>query len=372
MKNILTVCATFLILGACKENPSTSEAAGIPPSYPIFHPVLKDTSFTQEYVATIQALQHIEIRSVLASALSEILVEEGQLVKKGQVLFRLNRQRFLEERSSVASQLRAAESELKTLELERSHTRALVEKQVVSNAELDLLSARMEVLNAKVQEAKALLEAKETMVAYTEIRAPFEGIVGRIPNKVGSLVDEQTLLTTLSNNQAVYAYFPVSEREFLAFQKKEGARGSKPLRLLLADGSEIATTGKLEVVDSAIDPSTGTISLKARFPNPGNLIRQGASAKVLLEQPIKSALMIPQMATFEVQDKTYVYLIDNQNKVVLRAIEPSMRVPNWYVVAAGLSTNDRVLLEGLQKVKVGERVEPFLAEPRKLSLLVGN
>lgn len=357
---------------ACQERTSLTEAAPTVQAYPTFYPLLQDTSFTQEYVATIQALQHIEIRSRVASVLTAILVQEGQLVKKGQPMFRLNSQRFLNERSAALAQVNAAESELKTLELELANTQSLVQNKVVAKAELDLVLARLDVAKAKVQEANAQLVASETSVAYAEINAPFEGIVGRIPNKVGSLIDEQTLLTTLSDNQAIYAYFPVSEREFLTLQKREGNQGKTPLRLLVADGSEIASNSKVEVVDSAIDPSTGTISLKARFPNPGALLRQGASAKVLIEQPVKNALMIPQKATFEVQDKTYVYVVDAQNQVVLRAIEPSFRFPHWYVVSSGLSTNDQVLLEGLQRVKVGEVVQPVPATSRKLTFLEEN
>lgn len=364
----------MLLVQACTDSSSTAKVDAPLKTVPFIYPTLKDTSFLHEYVASIQALQHVEIRPRLTSVITSIHVEEGQRVRKGQLLVQLHNQRYQDELNMATAQVRAAESDLKALELEQANSQSLANKNIVSNAELTVMAAKVEVLKAKVLEAKAQQATAALMLANTEIRAPFDGIIGRMPNKVGSRVDEQSLLTTLSDNQAVFAYFPVSEKEFLQLQRNNGIRAVQSLKLLLADGSLLSSASKVEIVDSAIDPSTGTIALKARFPNPEFLLRHGASAKVLLEQPVKNAMLIPQKATFEVQDKTFVYVADEQNTVVLRAIETALRIPHWYVVAEGLKVTDRVLFEGIQNLKVGEVIQLATATsmPNKLSYLGGS
>jgi membrane fusion protein (multidrug efflux system) len=374
MKKVLLGFSFMLLVQACTDSSSTAKVDAPLKTVPFIYPTLKDTSFLHEYVASIQALQHVEIRPRLTSVITSIHVEEGQRVRKGQLLVQLHNQRYQDELNMATAQVRAAESDLKALELEQANSQSLANKNIVSNAELTVMAAKVEVLKDKVLEAKAQQATAALMLANTEIRAPFDGIIGRMPNKVGSRVDEQSLLTTLSDNQAVFAYFPVSEKEFLQLQRNNGIRAVQSLKLLLADGSLLSSASKVEIVDSAIDPSTGTIALKARFPNPEFLLRHGASAKVLLEQPVKNAMLIPQKATFEVQDKTFVYVADEQNTVVLRAIETALRIPHWYVVAEGLKVTDRVLFEGIQNLKVGEVIQLATATsmPNKLSYLGGS
>ena len=220
---------------------------------------------------------------------------------------------------------------------------------------------------AKLDGAKAEEAMAELYVSYTKITAPYDGIVDRLKFKAGSLIDEGTLLTSLSNNKQVYAYFNVSELEYLNY-KTNANQDNKKVKLILANNQVHQYDGVIETVESEFDKNTGSIAFRAKFPNPDYLLKHGETGRVQLNISLKNALIIPQKSTFELQDKTYVYIVDNKNIVRARLINISQKLTNMYVVESGLSVDDKIIYEGIQSVKENEPVETsFIAARAALS-----
>jgi membrane fusion protein (multidrug efflux system) len=235
-----------------------------------------------------------------------------------------------------------------------------VEKKILSQSELELATARLTAAKAKVQEAQAGKEKAALHLSYTNIRAPFSGIIDRIPHKIGSLMSEGTLLTTVSDIHSMHAYFNVSENEYLHYVKagKERNRMGMPVQLQLADGTIFPHTGKIETMDGEIEKQTGSIAFRARFPNPEKLLKHGASGKVLLTSMVPRAIMIPQKSVFEIQDKTYVFVLENNNTVKMKQFLPDTRINDFVLVRSGLQEGDRIIYEGIQNIREGVKVAP--------------
>jgi membrane fusion protein (multidrug efflux system) len=358
-KSFVTLSILFLTLSSvfisCKneEEKITSQE-----NFPVINPVQIDTTYNKEYVAEIQSIQNVELRAKFKGFIDKIYVDEGQTVQAGQTLFTLNNSEYKLEILKTQAQQKAAISELKQAEVELKNTKTLVEKNIVSASELSMMKAKVEALQANIDEANANIATAKLNLSFTNIKAPFTGVINRIPNKLGSLVEEGTLLTTISNNKEVFAYFNVSEREFLDFKENNEADKNTSVSLLLANNKLLAQNGKIETILSELDNSSGTIAFRARFSNPNNLLQHGSSAKVVLPIAVKNAIIIPQKTTFEVQDKLYVFVVDSNNKVAQKEITIASRMPNLYVVASGLTAKDKIIYEGIQNVKQGIKIIP--------------
>jgi membrane fusion protein (multidrug efflux system) len=249
-------------------------------------------------------------------------------------------------------------AELKVAEVELKNTGTLADKKIISASELEVAVAKKEAIEARMDEARAAIAIAQLNLSYTQVKAPFTGVVNRIPFKTGSLVSEGDLLTTISNNREVFAYFNVSEKEFIGMQKLDSAQSSNRVSLLMADNELFPYQGTIETAENVIDRGTGNIAFRARFRNPENILKHGATGKILVKEEIRRAMMIPQKATFEIQDKVYVFTVDDSNVIHMRNIQPRTRLPHLYVVASGLSEGDRVIYEGIQQVKDGDRIVP--------------
>jgi membrane fusion protein (multidrug efflux system) len=261
------------------------------------------------------------------------------------------------------AELLKAQAEAKAAEIEVQNTKMLSDKNVVSKNELALARAKLDQAKAEVSLAKLHL-------SFTAIKAPFDGTIDRIPLKLGSLVDEGELLTSLSDNSQVFAYFNVSEPEYLDYETNSKNRGSRKVGLLLANNQPLGYNGDVETIESEFDHETGNIAFRARFPNPDRLLRNGETGKVLMTVPLKNALIIPQKATYEIQDKMYVFVVDKNGVVRSRNITISSRMPDLFVVASGLAENDKILLEGVQKVKDDDKIKyEYLASREVISNL---
>lgn len=339
--------AVAALTSSCQSGKEPTQENG---KYVVTSPLKIDTSFTKEYVAQIRSVKDIEIRAQEKGYLEDIYVDEGQQVKAGQVLFRIMPKVY-------EAELQKAQAETKAAEIELQNTKALADKNVVSKNEEAMAQARLD-------QAKAEMALAELHLSFTEIKAPFDGTIDRIPKKLGSLIDEGELLTTLSDNSQMYAYFNVSEPEYLDYQVNAGDRGNREVNLLLANGQQLSVKGEVQTIESEFDNETGNIAFRALFPNPDRLLRNGETGKVLMTKPLKNALVIPQKATYEIQDKIYVFVIDQHNVVKSRNITISARMPDLYIVGSGLSENDRILLEGVQKVKDDDKIE-FVFEQSK-------
>jgi membrane fusion protein (multidrug efflux system) len=344
---LISLCALIYNTG-CTTKKIEKEEIG---KFTATSPLKADTSFTKEYVSQIQSIRNIEVRAQEKGYLETINVDEGQNVKAGQVLFRIMPKIY-------QAELLKAQAAVKEAELEMMNTKTLADKNIVSKTEL-------EIAEAKLDEAKADLALAQVHVSLTEIKAPFDGTIDRIHFKLGSLIDEGTLLTTLSDNKSVYAYFNVSETEYLNFKTRSNANEKTIVTLLLANNQPHKYKGVVETIESEFDNTTGNISFRAKFPNPDMLLKHGETGKVQMTIPITNGLIIPQKATYELQDKIYVYVVDKDNVVKSRSITIKNVLPDLYVVD-GLSENDKILLEGVQIAKDDDKIEYKYVEPKNV------
>lgn len=320
--------------------------------YAVTTPLKVDTSFVKEYVSQIRSVRNIEIRAQEKGYLQHIYVDEGRFVKAGQVLFRIMPKIY-------EAEVLKAEAESRAAFIELQNTRTLSDKNVVSKNELAMAQARLDKANAELKLARLHL-------SFTEIRAPFDGTIDRIPLKLGSLVDEGELLTSLSDNSQMFAYFNVSEPEYLEYETHIRNRGSNQVNLLLANNTTLPYPGDVETIESEFNSETGNIAFRARFPNPARLLRNGETGKVQMTVPLRSALIIPQKATYEIQDKIYVFVVSKDGIVKSRNITINGQMPDLYVVGSGLAESDRILLEGVQNVKDDNKIEADFVAPREV------
>jgi membrane fusion protein, multidrug efflux system len=349
-KTILVIgIIPILFIAACKSKAEEKKEAG---KYTVTSPLLTDTCYIKEYVAQIQSLQNIEIRPKIDGYIETINVDEGQHVNAGQVLFTIRPKEY-------QAELLKANAEAKTAEIEMQNAKRLADAKVVSPTEMALAMA-------KLDEAKAGQSIAELNLSYTQIKAPFEGYIDRIHFKVGSLVDNSSLLTKLSNNKEVYAYFNVSEAEYLNYKAHQTGDDNKIVSLILANNQEFEYKGTIETIAGEFDNTTGSIAFRAKFPNPDLLLRNGGTGKVQMKVDIKNALIIPQKATYDIQDKIYVYVLGENNVLKSRNITVKQSLSNLYVIGSGLQLNDKILLEGVQMVKDDDKVETSFIQPRQV------
>ncbi len=311
--------------------------------YPATSALLTDTIVARDYVCQIHSVQHIELRTLEKGYLQDVLVDEGQQVNEGQLLFRIRPVLYLAE-------VHRATAEAEFAEIEYRNTKTLADSNVVSPNELAMAQARYD-------KAKAELSVAQAHLGFTEIHAPFDGIVGRFHVRKGSLLDEGELLTELSDNSTMWIYFNVPEAEYLAYQKNALAGNGTKVKLKMANGEEFDQPGEITAIESDFNNTTGNIAFRATFPNPQRLLRHGETGNILMDSRLKGVLLIPQKATFEVLDHRYVYVIGADSVLHTARIEIGPELQHLFVVTEGLKKDDRILLEGLRKVKDEEKVD---------------
>jgi len=356
--NLLAFFALCAIaLNACKNNQPSNQKID---TFPVVSVIKIDTSTFTDYVSEIHAIQNVEIRARVAGYLEKIFVDEGIQVKEGQILFSINNREYAEELAKAKALYKSAVADVDAVELELKNVLQLAEKKIVSSTEVALAKNKVEAQKAKMDEAQAHQAYVQIKLSNTEIKAPFDGIINRIPHKIGSLIEEGTLLTSISEYDEVYAYFDVSEKEYLNYARnlKSDSVESKVVSLILADGSEHNYKGKIETVEGVIDESTGNIAFRAKFKNPDKLIKHGASGRVRLRKKFNNALIVPQKSTFEIQDKLYVYIVDKNNKIQVRNISYAARLPHLFIVNKGISLGERIIFEGIQNAKAEMVINP--------------
>jgi membrane fusion protein (multidrug efflux system) len=315
-------------------------------------PLRKDTEQVREFVAQIQAIQHIELRALEKGYLQGIFVDEGQQVAKGSRLFQITPRVY-------QAEVQKAMAEAELTEIELKNTKLLADRNVVSPNELALARAR----NSKAWAEVALAATHRSM---TDLRAPFDGLVGRFRVRVGSLVNEGDLLTTLSDNSKVWVYFNVSETEYLRYKSQPEQGRTTEVKLQMATGDVFDQPGKVETIEADFNNETGNLAFRATFPNPAGLLRHGQTGKVLMKIPLKNALLVPQKATFDVLDKKFIFVVDEKNVVHARTITVSAELPQVYVVSGGLEERERILVEGLRKVRDGAPIDVDFRAPSEV------
>ncbi|MBM6499283.1 efflux RND transporter periplasmic adaptor subunit [Flavobacterium macrobrachii] len=314
----------------------------------VTNPIEKDTAITKEYVAQINSIQHIELRAQERGYLEKIYVDEGQHVKKGQLLFQIMPKLY-------EAEMQKAKAEADFAEIEYKNTERLSNNKVVSTSELAMAKA-------KLSKAKAELMLTNLHLQFTQIRAPFDGIIDRFHVRLGSLIEEGDLITSLSDNSKMWVYYNVPEAEYLDYTAKLQGNAKAKVNLLMANNKIFDYPGVVETIEGEFNNETGNIAFRATFPNPKGLLRHGETGNIQMEVSVKKALLIPQKATFEVLDKKYVYIIDSNNTVQSKEIEIVAELPHLFAIK-GLSTKDKILLEGLRLVKENEKIEYKLEKP---------
>ncbi len=356
MKAIIMLLSVCVLLSSTSCKPHEAEEKGAETKFLVTSPLRMDTSTTKEYVCQIRAISHIEIMALERGYLQNIYVDEGQRVKKGQLMFQVMPMLY-------QAEMQKAQAEANYVEIEYQNTKSLADSNVVSKNELALAKA-------KFDKAKAEVALAQVHLGFTQIKAPFDGIMDRFHVRLGSLVDEGELLTSLSDNSKMWVYFNVPEAEYLEYETVIKRDSLVHVNLLMANGKLFKYHGVIETIEADFNNETGNIAFRATFPNPKGLLRHGETGTVLMNVPLKEALLIPQKSTFEILDKRYVFVIDKDNIVRSRHITISAELPHIYAVNGGLEETDKILLEGLRLVHEGEKISfEFLKPSSVLSQL---
>lgn len=325
------------------------------------------TAFTEKtYLGSVEGTDNVEIRPQLSGKLEAIYVDEGQYVEKGQKLFQIDPLTYNEAlNNEVASrEVRKAELENAALEIER--LTPLVENEVISNVRLRAAESNYEVAKAALAQAEAAVNSARINKDFTLIKAPVDGYIGRIPKRIGNIVSmsDSEPMTVLSDIHSVRVYFSMSETDFLYFNERSKRDSSavevadardmlSEVSLILADGKEFEEKGLIDAIDGHVNRSTGAISLRATFPNPKGMLRSGNSGKIKLEEKHHNVIVIPQTAIYEIMDKTFVYVLDEDNKLKRQPVELGGTSGKNYLVETGLTPGDRIVTTGVESLDEG-------------------
>jgi membrane fusion protein (multidrug efflux system) len=369
IKHSLFSLLILSIIASCKnkENLET-ENQETAKEYPIIEVFTKDITSKLEYVADIHAVQNVEIRARVEGYLEAILVDEGKNVTKGQSLFQINQEEYQAELNRAKANLKSALAETKSAEVELERVKLLVEKNVIAKTELDLAEAKLEIAKAKIEQAKADEIAASVKLANTSIRSPFNGIIDRIPYKIGSLISEGSLLTTISDVEYVNAYFKVSEVEYLKYfnNKENDSLLNSKVQLILADGTVYPYFGKIETMETEFEIGTGALAVRAKFKNPNKILKHGSTGKIVINEVLRNSIIIPQKSTLEIQDKNYVFIVDNNNMVSMKSFKPLQRYGDFYIVSEGLKPGDKIVYEGVQSLREGKVIKPNMIDMNEI------
>ncbi|WCL50251.1 efflux RND transporter periplasmic adaptor subunit [Leptospira sp. GIMC2001] len=346
--NILpSILIIFLILNCGKKHEEEKE------KLKVVNPWRQDISIEKVYVAKVKAIQRIELRAFEKGYLTNIYVDEGKLIKKGQKMFQIMP-------ILLRSKYEKAKAEYEASQIEFDNTEILFKEKIISNAEYATARARLKKSKAEMDLAKNHLD-------LTTVYAPFTGIMDRFQVRLGSFLDEGALLTTLSDVSKLWIYFNVSEKDYLNFQKrKKSTDENTKVRFMMANGEEFSQKGYVDTIEAEFDSETGTVPFRATFKNPERLLRHGETGNVILDEVISDALIIPQKATFEVLDHHYVFVVDEKGKVSTREVEIANELPHLFIIKAGLTDTDRVLIEGIGKIRDGESISIQLESPEEV------
>ncbi|GAO41413.1 efflux RND transporter periplasmic adaptor subunit [Flavihumibacter petaseus] len=358
----------LVYLYACNAKANT-EGAGAPPppALPVIALQAQDVNTFQEYTASLEGSEDIEIRPQVDGYLSKIYVDEGAWVKKGTPLFAIDSRRYSEALNNAHASLKQAEANLESADINLGKIEPLVSSNVVSDVQLKTARANRDAAAAAVSQAAAQKEQASINLGYTLIKAPADGYIGRIPYKTGSLVNSSNAqpLTLLSSVKEVYAYFSLSEKEWLQFSQRfpgntldAKLKQVPPVELVLADNSVYPQKGRIETVNGVFNNRMGTISLRAVFPNEGGALRSGSTGAVRLPRANDDAVVVPQEATYELQDKVFVFQVSDSNTVTGKAISINAKSGNYYLVNGGVHAGDKIVFAGMGRLQEGARITP--------------
>ena len=353
-KQFLLYAFSVLFLASCGDK-AEKKSANIK-TLPVYKVTVKDTIVSNRFVADVHAKNNVEIHVRIPGLLDKVDVSEGQRVKKGQILFKISdvelQIQLLKAEAVYKSTL--ADLRIATVELEQAQT--LFNKKVIADKELELSKAKHDAANAKVAHASAERKAIKQQISFTTITAPFDGTVDRIPFKEGSLVENGSLLTTVSQLDDVYAYFSIPENIYFQMMADKSLNTKGDIKLVLPNGMVYGQTGELKTADGEIDRQTGSIQYKAKFHNPQGFIKHGTSGKLIISEPRTNVVLIPQKAVFSIQDKQFVFVVDKGGIVKMTNIVIGSTLDDVYILKKGLKKNDLIVHEGTQSLRDGDKI----------------
>ncbi|MET3026990.1 efflux RND transporter periplasmic adaptor subunit [Flavobacterium sp. UW10123] len=367
-QSFLSILAASLIIASCGKNDKSAQAGGAPQikEYKTVTLQPKSAILNSDFPASIQGQQNIEIRPRVEGYIDKIFVDEGAVVKAGQPLFKISAPEYEQQVRTATASIKSAQAEVSSAKLAVNKVKPLVEKGIISKYDLESAQYTYESAMASLAQANAALVNAKVNLGYTTVTSPVNGVVGSIPFRLGSLVSSNTAepLTTVSSIGNVYAYFAMNEKVLLNFTKDAGGSLNQKIKsmpavsLLLSDGSTYDQKGKIETVNGLINTETGTVNFRARFPNPKGIIRSGSSTTVQIPNEVKDAIIIPQSATFELQDKMFAVVLGKDKKTRnanITVLDNS--AGNYYVVTSGLNPGDEIVLEGVASLKEGTEIK---------------
>ncbi len=319
------------------------------------------------YPATIRGIQDIEIRPKIAGHITKVLVDEGDFVRAGQPMFLIDRVQYEAAVKSAEANIKVVQSNISTQELTVENKRKLYEKQIISKYDYDIAQNQLQALKAQLAQSRAALTDAKNNLSYCTISSPSNGVVGTIPFRVGSLVSSASAepLTTVSNISKVYVYFSMTEKQLLDLTRESGGiekaiEAMPAINLVLADGSQYSQQGHITAVSGVIDQNTGAVQMRATFDNAGLILRSGGTGSILIPTHSDNAILIPQKATYDIQNKKFVYIVNQNNTVDSREIQVmTQNDGKSYIVTSGLKAGERIVTEGVNQLKKGMKINPI-------------
>ncbi|TWI96786.1 membrane fusion protein (multidrug efflux system) [Mucilaginibacter frigoritolerans] len=365
----LSLALIVLALYSCSSK-QTAPVAPPPPALPVSSIVTGTDTTYQEYPASVEGTVNVEIRPQVSGTLDKVFVDEGAKVSEGEPLFKINDLPYRAAYNNAEANLHATEAAVANAQLEIDKLTPLVQNKVVSDYQLKTAKATYQVAKSNMEQAKATVSTAEINLGYTLIKAPVNGYIGRLAKKQGSLVAPADVdaLTLLSDVHNVHVYFSLSEKDFVNFKEQypgetlnDKLKHLPSVTLLLADNTSYGSTGKIDMIDGQFDKTTGAITLRASFPNAQGLLRSGNTGKVRLSQLHNDALIVPQSATVEMQDKVFVFTVADSNKVKKQPIVIVGKSGGNYLVKDGVKVGDQIVLSGFDHLQEGQVIQPVKA-----------
>ncbi len=359
--------AVMVVFQSCKkdQNDTTHESKNIQAEILMLQPT--EALINQTYSTSLQGKENIQLRPQISGYIEKIYVDEGAFVKAGEPLFRINASIYREQKNTASAALLIAQSQLAAAQLELDKYKVLSENKVVADFQYEKARINYENARAAVQQQQTLVASANINLDFALIKAPINGYIGRIPKRIGALVgpNDSEALTTLSQVNEIYAYFSLPENEILKINASrpgktliEKLKSFPDITLLLADGNQYSHPGKIDMMDGQFDPTTGSVILRASFPNPESLLRTGNTGRVLLSTTVQNVYKIPLLATYEVQDKLFVGLLDGKNKMEWVALKDYVKSGDYLIVRSGFKPGDRIVANELSAIPENSIITP--------------
>ncbi len=371
MKSKLLLSVSCLaLLCSCGQG---DKGAGNAPEYAVLETKAVTAHLTNSYPATVRGKQDVEIRPMVSGFITKLHVDEGSAVKKGQVLFTIDQVQYKAAVETAKAAVTTAEAALKTQQLTTENNRELNRREIVSDYQLSMSENQLAQAKASLAQAEAALVQAKRNLEFTEVASPSNGIVGEIPYRIGSLVGASmaTPMTTVADNSEMYAYFSMTERQLLQMIREGGSMEEilakmPAINLQLSDGSIYPDSGRVETISGVIDPTTGSVSMRAKFPNARNVLRSNSTGNVIFPNLLTDIILVPQSATSEIQDKKFVYVLQQDNTVKNTEVQVyKLNDGENYYVTAGLKPGDKIVIDGIQTLRDGQAITPITSAEKE-------